>query len=102
MLNALKSRFGADEAVVSAWFRHWVPETFAPPEEMLATRPDTGASCRGDRPGMADICLFAQVLNNRRFQVDMKPYPAINRIYDTCAGDAAFIRAAPENQPDAE
>ena len=51
---------------------------------------------------MADICLFAQVLNNRRFQVDMKPYPAINRIYDTCAGEAAFIRAAGENQPDAE
>lgn len=102
VLNELKSRFGADDAAAAAWFRHWVAETFGPLEEMLAGSPHTGAFCHGDRPGMADICLFAQVLNNRRFEVDMKTYPTINRIYDACAGEPAFLQAAPENQPDSE
>jgi maleylpyruvate isomerase len=102
VLNELKSRFGADETAVNAWFRHWVAETFAPLEEILASEDATGAFCHGDQPGMADICLFAQVLNNRRFNADMKPYPTINRIYDTCAALPAFVSAMPENQPDAE
>jgi maleylpyruvate isomerase len=102
VLNDLRSRFGADDAAVGAWFRHWVAETFAPIEEMLATDPATGMFCHGDRPGMADICLFAQVLSNRRFDVDMNLYPTICRLYDACAAEPAFIRAAPENQPDAE
>lgn len=102
VLNELKSRFGADDAVATAWFRHWVAETFGPLEEMLAGSTATGTFCHGERPGMADICLFAQVLNNRRFDVDMKAYPTINRIYDACAGAPAFLKAAPENQPDSE
>ncbi len=69
---------------------------------MLASDPGTGRFCRGDRPGLADICLYAQVLNNRRFGIDMEPYPTIRRIFDACAALPAFIAAAPENQPDAE
>ncbi len=102
VLNELRSRFGAGDEAVNAWFRHWVAETFAPLEEMLAADPATGTFCQGDRPGMADICLFAQVLNNRRFEVDMKRYPTISRLYDACASDPAFVQAMPENQPDAE
>lgn len=102
ILDYLRSEFGADDAAVTAWFRHWVATTFAPLEAMLASDPGTGRFCRGDRPGLADICLYAQVLNNRRFGVDMEPYPTIRRIFDACAALPAFIAAAPENQPDAE
>jgi len=102
VLNELRSRFGADDAAVAAWFRHWVAETFAPLERMLASRTTPGAYCAGDTPGLADICLVAQVANNARFAVDMAPYPTIRAIYETCMALPAFQRAAPANQPDAE
>ena len=101
VLNALRSRFGADDEAVAAWFRSWVETTFAPLEDMLAAAPETGAFCMGDAPGLADLCLYAQVWNNRRFKVDMGPYPTISRIFDACDAQEAFARAAPPVQPDA-
>jgi maleylpyruvate isomerase len=102
VLNALRSRYGADDGEVAAWFRLWVHETFAPLEAMLAGDPQTGTFCHGHVPGMADICLVAQVANNGRFNVDMAPYPTIGRIRDACMEIAAFADAAPARQPDAE
>ncbi len=102
ILNALKTRFDADEDQVAAWFRHWVAETFAPMEAMLADRKTPGPYCAGETPGLADICLVAQVANNARFGVDMSPYPAIRAINEACMKLPAFEKAAPSNQPDAE
>ena len=48
-----------------------------------------------------DCVLVPQYYNAVRFDVDMKPFPTINRIYAACMELDAFIRAAPENQPDA-
>ncbi|MEQ8346533.1 MAG: maleylacetoacetate isomerase [Sneathiellaceae bacterium] len=100
VLGVLRERFGADDAAVTDWFRHWVAETFAPLEAELAD--SAGAYCFGDEPGLADLCLFAQCVNNRRFQVDMAPYPVLDRIYKTCLANPAFEAALPENAPDAE
>jgi maleylpyruvate isomerase len=102
VLAELKSRFGADEAALAGWFRHWVNETFAPLEARLALDPETGRFCHGDAPTLADLSLVAQVVNNARFNVDMVPYPTITRIYDACMNLSAFQVAAPQNQPDAE
>ncbi len=102
VLNTLRARYGADDAGVADWFRHWVNETFAPLEIMLAASPQTGRFCHGDEPGLADICLVAQVANNARFNVDMTPYPTISRIRDACMDCTAFADAAPARQPDAE
>ncbi|SET29480.1 maleylacetoacetate isomerase [Oceanicella actignis] len=102
VLRRLREQFGADDAAVAAWFRHWVAETLAPLERMLRDDPRTGAFCHGDAPGMADLCLYAQVLNNRRFDVNMAPYPTIMRIFDACEAVPEIARAAPANQPDAE
>lgn len=102
VLNALRSRYGADDAEIADWFRHWVNETFGPLETMLAGSPQTGMFCHGETPGMADICLVAQVANNARFNVDMTPYPTIARIRDACMEIPAFAEAAPARQPDAE
>ncbi|MEO3387439.1 maleylacetoacetate isomerase [Mesorhizobium sp. CAU 1741] len=102
ILSALRSRYGADDAEVADWFRHWVRETFGPLEKMLAESPETGTFCHGDLPGMADICLVAQVANNGRFGVDMTPYPTIRAIHDRCMEIPAFVKASPSNQPDTE
>jgi maleylpyruvate isomerase len=50
---------------------------------------------------MADLCLYAQVLNNARFEVDMTPYPTVQRIHEACMAVDALAQAAPANQPDA-
>jgi maleylpyruvate isomerase len=102
VLNYLKSHFEADDATTAEWFRHWVMEAFGPLETMLSGHPDTGRFCHGETPGLADICLHAQVINNKRFDLDMAPYPTIQQIFDACAALPAFAAAAPENQPDAE
>ena len=102
ILTSLRALFGAGDADVANWFRHWVNETFQPLEKILSESRETGEFCHGDAPGLADICLVAQVASNQRFAVDMTPYPVISRINDACMKLPAFNRAAPQNQPDAE
>jgi maleylpyruvate isomerase len=102
VLTSLRTLYGAGDDDIANWFRHWVNETFEPLEKILASSPGTGMFCNGDKPGIADICLVAQVANNQRFGVDMTPYPVISRINAACLELPAFRRAAPANQPDAE
>jgi maleylpyruvate isomerase len=101
VLNALRDRFGADDAAVAAWFRHWVEAMFPAIETRLATEPDTADFAHGATPGIADICLVAQVVNNARFDVDMRPYPTIERITQRCMALESFARAMPAVQADA-
>ncbi len=101
VLNELRTRYGADDADIADWFRHWVNATFEPLEMTLARSPQTGRFCHGDDVTMADLCLVAQVANNARFNVDMAPYPVIGAIRDRCMEMAAFADAAPAKQPDA-
>ena len=102
ILNALRSRFGADDAAVADWFRHWVAETFGPMEQMLAGDPATGTFCHGDTLTIADLCLVAQVFNNARFNVDMTPYPVISRIHEAAMAIPEIDAAQPMKQPDAQ
>ncbi|WP_123150551.1 maleylacetoacetate isomerase [Mesorhizobium delmotii] len=102
VLTSLRTLFGAGDEDVANWFRHWVNEGFQPLEKILTSSPETGTFCHGDTPGLADICLVAQVTSNARFGVDMTPYPTITRIHAACMALPAFQKAAPENQIDAE
>ncbi len=101
VLRHLEISFGADERAREGWFRHWVAEAFDPLEKILATDGKTGIFCHGDTPGLADICLYAQVWNNRRFDIAPDRWPTIARIFDALERIDAFSAAAPPNQPDA-
>jgi maleylpyruvate isomerase len=102
ILDTLRERYQADEEEIADWFGTWVRATFAPLETLLSTSPESGTFCHGDTPGLADICLVAQSVNNQRYNVDMTPYPVISRIVEECLKLRPFVDAHPSNQPDTE
>ena len=62
---------------------------------------DTCTYCQGEQITLADICLATQVAGANFFKVDLKPYPTVTRIVDTCMKNDAFARAHPLKQPGA-
>ncbi len=102
VLQYLVGPLGHETAAQGEWFRHWVAVEFAALEKRLAGEPETGRFCHGDSPSLADLCLVPQVINGRRFDCDMAPYPTINRIHEACMAIPAFADSAPDRQPDAE
>jgi maleylacetoacetate isomerase len=98
----LRTKHGADEEAVNAWYRHWIVLGFDALEAGLTrAKTDSGPWLFGNGPGLAEVYLVPQVYNARRFTVDLSPYPRLVAA-DTAARElAAFADAAPEAQPDA-
>jgi maleylacetoacetate isomerase len=84
----------------AAWRRHWTVETLAALERHLARDKDTGQFCHGDAPSLADICLVGHVSAAVTQQIDLKPYPTVQRIFETAMALPAFAKAHPLTQPD--
>ncbi|SDK35383.1 maleylacetoacetate isomerase [Agrobacterium fabrum] len=101
VLGYLADTFGADEEAQRAWFVHWVNATFDALETTLASDASTGRFCHGNQPSLADICLYAQAWNNRRFDIELSTWPTIARIFSALDAIPAFHSAAPPFQPDA-
>ncbi|KAJ2699584.1 Glutathione S-transferase zeta-1 [Coemansia sp. IMI 203386] len=59
-----------------------------------------GRFCVGDDVTMADCCLAPQLVNARRFGVDLTAMPRIRAVDDAAAGLDAFRRAHWSRQPD--
>jgi maleylacetoacetate isomerase len=98
----LREKYEQSEEGTFEWSRHWIDTGFQAYEASIANDRRTGAYSHGDRPTMADLCLIPQVFNAARFKVDMRRYPTIQRIFDTCMRHPAFDAAQPSKQKDAE
>ena len=94
----LKNTLKQDQDAINAWYAHWVTVGFEAAEALL--RP--GPYAFGAHVGLADICLVPQVYNARRFNVPLDRFPKILAVESACLRLAAFDKARPENQPDAE
>jgi maleylpyruvate isomerase len=97
-LQYIKRQLKHEQPEIDAWYHHWVIEGFSAIEAMIAPGPYT---C-GAQVTLADICLVPQVFNARRLKVPLDGYPKIVTVETACLKLAAFDRARPENQPDAE
>lgn len=102
ILEALRRRFGADDAAIDAWCGTWITAGFDAYEALLAADDRRGRYSFGDSVTLADVYLIPQVESARRFKVDLAPYPLIRAVDDACGQLDAFRRAAPALQPDAK
>jgi maleylacetoacetate isomerase len=97
-LRYLKNELGHDQAKIDRWYHHWILEGFDAMEAMVRPAP----YAFGSAVTLADICLVPQVYNARRLKVPLDRFSKLVAIDAACAKLAAFERARPENQPDAE
>lgn len=97
-LRYLKNTLKHEQAEIDAWYHHWILEGFAALETMI--RP--GPYAFGGAVTLADICIVPQVYNARRLKVPLDKFPNIVAVDAACLKLAAFDKARPENQPDAE
>lgn len=101
VLEYLKDELGASDGERNTWYAHWVREGFRAAEIVAATHAPGGPFVFGAVPTLADACLVPQVFNARRFDVALDDFPRLLAIDAHCRTLPAFIRALPENQPDA-
>ena len=101
ILEALRHRFGADEAAVNDWCGTWISAGFDAIEALLSKDPQRGDFCFGSTPTLADVYLVPQVESARRFRVDLSRWPLVQAVDAACAQLEAFRKAAPSAQPDA-
>lgn len=101
VLTYLSRELHADDDKRNAWFRHWVRNGLEAVERMVV-RGTPGKFAVGDTPTLADLFIVPQLVNARRVGVDLSAMPTLVRIDENCAALAAFQKAAPAAQPDAE
>jgi maleylacetoacetate isomerase len=97
-LRYIKNVFGQEQSKIDAWYHHWVHDGFDAIEAMIGP----GPYAFGNEVTLADVCLVPQVYNARRLKAPLDRYPKIVAVDAACAKLAAFDKARPENQPDAE
>jgi maleylacetoacetate isomerase len=97
-LNHLRQSIGATKQQVGDWIATWIAQGFRPIETLIGT----SGFCFGPVPGLADIYLLPQIYSARRFGVLLDAYPSILRVEALASQHAAFRKAHPSSQPDAE
>jgi maleylacetoacetate isomerase len=99
VLNYLQGPLSRPKDEVDRWYRHWILKGGLEAVESLI---EGGRFCFGDAPSLADICLIPQVLNARRYKVNISHLKKIDAVDQHCNSLAAFKTAHPAEQPDAE
>ena len=102
VLKYLTDTLGISNEQKNTWIQHWCVSGLSALEQRLAADKRTGDFCFGNAPGLADCCLVPQIFNAQRFNCDLSDMPTLMRINQHCLSLAAFVKAMPMNQADAE
>jgi len=94
----LEKNHGFKPQEKEAWARHWYAHGLDALEKTLKNF--SGTYSFGDTVTMADLFLVPQIVTAARFNLDLSPYPVLNKIYDNCNKLEPFIKAHPFRQPD--
>ena len=98
----LTNDIGLDEVRLGNWLRHWLELGSRAIEQALANDPRTGRFCYGDTPTLADLCLVPHVMSAKMLvNADVRRFPTLCRIFETCLELDAFSATRPALQPDA-
>src|SRR6185312_283915 len=90
---------GLTEQHAAAWAAQVIAEGLGACAQLISDQ--RGRFCFGDAVTLADICLVPQLVNARRFGVELG-WPRLLEVESACLELDAFQRAAPEWQADAE
>lgn len=92
----LAETFGADEAAIEAWGRHWMDQGLRAMEVLLAgpERADH-RFCYGDTPGIADIALASHCAGAGYFHCPVEPYASVQAVLERCMALPAFSETHP-------
>lgn len=82
-----------DETKRADYARHWIGRGLGNLERLVAET--AGRYSVGDTLTMADVCLVPQVWNARRFEMDLRTWPTVHRIFETCLATPAARATQP-------
>ena len=94
VLRYLENDLGVSADQKTAWYRHWITESFRALESLARNR--AGDYLFGDSPSVADICLVPQLYNARRFGVPIEEFALLRAIDERANALPAFADAHPE------
>ncbi|CAK9858973.1 unnamed protein product [Sphagnum jensenii] len=97
ILPVIEAKLGKEERL--KWAQYSIAKGFTALERILEKT--AGKYCFGDMVTLADVVLSPQLANAIRFQLDMAPYPTIQRVGQALNELPEVKASAPANQPDA-
>ncbi len=92
-------KLGMSEEQVTGWARATIEEGLDACDKLIAG--NEGPYCFGGAVTLADVVLVPQLVNARRFGVELR-WPRLTQIEAACLILPAFAQAMPERQPDAQ
>ncbi|MFN3371165.1 MAG: maleylacetoacetate isomerase [Sphingomonadaceae bacterium] len=98
VLKRIEALAGAEAS--RQWAHDTIARGLAAVEALIAHQP--GPHAFGAKPTLADILIVPQLLNARRFGVDLAPFPRIRAVEAAAEALPAFAAAHPDAQPDAD
>ena len=95
----LTEDLGVSAETKAAFLNRWPGGALNAVETLV--RETAGDFCVGNAPTIADAFLAPQLYASRRFNIDLSNCPTLLAIDERCQKLPAFIKAHPDNQPDA-
>lgn len=100
VIKYLGQKLQLDQQGVANWYINWADKGLFALEALVDRAGTKGPYCFGAEPTVADLFLVPQYTNYQKLGLNLDAYPRLKAIVETCNAHPAFIKAAPENQPD--